>query len=181
MHGQARAEGQGAESDGDVNDGQDSETEDRKPTADERKADDVVCPLIPWAKSEVLVRELINMYKPSHVVSFCTGEGEEMLACVREKVPYLGIVASKRHTDIVKQHVRLVIALEQLDGIADGFADVRVLSRTRSVGGEDHEPEETGAAAKDSKAIVSIDAAATGIDSDDMVDALMADLTGAEE
>ena len=182
LKGQAHAMAQGAETDDDGNEDERSQADDdvnEEKNADGREKS-VICPLIPWAKSESLVRELINMYQPSHVVSFCTGEGEEMLACAREKVGFLGLVACKRHADVVQQHVRHVIVMEQLDGINDGFG-CRVLSRTRSVGGEDA-PEQ---------AIVKNEPAATGSDAgvkhdladigEEDMDALMGDLMDNEE
>ena len=93
--------------------------------------------MIPWAKSETLVRELLNIYQPTHVVSFCIGEGEELLACVRHRIGCVGFACSEHHAELVKQHVRCIIVLEQLDGTCNGFQEPRVLSRAASLGGEE--------------------------------------------
>ena len=74
------------------------------------------------------------------MISFCIGEGEELLAAVHEKVLYVGFARSAKQVEVVRQHVTSVIILEFLDSVDDGFLERRFLSRARSVGGAELKP-----------------------------------------
>ena len=78
-------------------------------------------PLVPWAKSESLCQEMINVFRPTHQIIMACGEGEDLLAGVRDKVPTLCMVRSHTHAEVVKQHVLATMISEHMDSVDDGF------------------------------------------------------------
>ena len=113
-----------------------------------REPAEMVYPLVPWAKSEALSREIQNIYQPTHQVIFAGGEGEDALAAVREKVPTLVMVNCTEHAEVMRQHLISTIMLEHANSVDDGFVFGKFLSRERSVGGESVTPEPGKPAAK---------------------------------
>ena len=104
-------------------------------TQEEDEAEEIV-PLVPWAKSEAVSRDMLNIYKSTHQIVFAGGEGEDALAGVRRKMPTLVLVRNNKHASVMRQHVLSTIMLEHADSVSDGFFFKRCLVRTRSVGGE---------------------------------------------
>ena len=103
---------------------------------EEEEEEEPVVPLVPWAKSEAVSREMINIYQVTHQVIFAGGEGEDAMAGVRERTPTLVLVRSAMHASVMKQHLVSTMMLEHADTIDDGFLFRKMLVRNRSVGGE---------------------------------------------
>ena len=72
---------------------------------EEEEEEEPVVPLVPWAKSEAVSREMINIYQVTHQVIFAGGEDEDAMAGVRERIPTLVLVRSAMHAIVMKQHL----------------------------------------------------------------------------
>ena len=70
-------------------------------------------------------------------VSVHVGEGEEVLASVRNQKPVLGFVSNELHKRMVRQHVLSVVLQEYMEDIEDGFVFRRRLRKQRSALGDD--------------------------------------------
>ena len=101
------------------------------------QVDEDVMPLVPWAKSEAVSREMLNIHKTTHQVIFASGEGEDALAGVRHKIPTLVFVRNEKHASVMSQHLVSTMMLEHCDSVSDGFFFSRCLVRVRSVAGEE--------------------------------------------
>ncbi len=103
------------------------------------------CPLFCWEQSELLWRELINMYRPrgsiGGLVDFTAGSGIAALAAARDKVLYLGFARTAAHKEAIMELLHAQIVGEMIDGKSDGFLARRFLSRQRSLtGGHSGDP-----------------------------------------
>jgi hypothetical protein len=98
-----------------------------------------VVPLFTWENSEILWRELLNMYRPKGsvggVVDFTVGSGMAALACMRHKVLYAGFARTAEHAAFIRSFLILLIVGELIDGKNDGFMLRKFLGRQRSLGG----------------------------------------------
>jgi hypothetical protein len=99
---------------------------------------DPCVPLCPWAKSEMTAREMLNVARPTAVVIPMAGEGEDLLAAIRDKITATAFFRNTKHMNIVLEHMKSVIVSEVLDSVDDGFLEKRHLKRMRSVGGMTH-------------------------------------------
>jgi hypothetical protein len=132
----------GDDKSGEENDGGDDKSGDK--SGEENDGDDhdaaagYIVPLMPWAKSERQVLEWCNMIRPTHVVSFTPGQGEEMLACVRTKTIFVGFYASELHKTVSIEYVSSCVLSEIFDNVDNGFGkSKRQLRKTASVGTEE--------------------------------------------
>jgi hypothetical protein len=131
------AEDQEDEDDDEDLEGKEEEEEEEEEEAEgEDAGEEPVVPLVPWAKSEAVSREMINIYQITHQVIFAAGEGEDALAGVRERIPTLAFVRNAMHAVVLRQHVVSTMMLEHADTVDDGFFFRKCLVRARSVGGE---------------------------------------------
>ena len=103
--------------------------------SDEEMPLPVLVPLVPWASSEKLHLEICTMYDVTHVVGWNLGQGELAIACIREKLQFVGFAVNQDALDIAREHVRSVMLEEHLRNINDGFLFRRELRTQRSVGG----------------------------------------------
>jgi hypothetical protein len=101
--------------------------------------DGYVVPLFTWENSEILWRELLNMYRPQGsvggVVDFTAGTGLAALAAVRHKILYAGFARTADHINYIRASLVLMIVGELIDGKNDGFLLRRFLGRQRSLDG----------------------------------------------
>ena len=112
--------------------------EPEQPVAQET-LDSCIVPLFTWENSEVLWRELLNMYRPQGsvggVVDFTAGSGLAALAAARHKIMYAGFARMSDHVAFVHSFLILMIVGELIDGKSDGFMLRKFLSRQPSLGG----------------------------------------------
>lgn len=89
--------------------------------------------LYPWENSELLCRELLNMYQATGVIEQNAGRSSWALACVRGQILYTGFVRAEAHGRCVKEYVAAAILSEMLDQACDGFQNRGMHFLSRSV------------------------------------------------
>ena len=96
-------------------------------------------PLFPHGSSEVLGRELLNLFgaleggRSREVIDLAPGAGSLAHACCRESCLYTGVVAKQIHADIIRAGIRLNIVKELILNCRDGYTSSRYLKKSRSV------------------------------------------------
>ena len=74
------------------------------------------------------------MRQVTHAIGWNLGQGELAIACIREKLQFLGFAVNQEALDVAREHVRSVMLEEHVRNINDGFLFRRDLRRQRSVG-----------------------------------------------
>jgi hypothetical protein len=114
--------------------------------AGKRPPDSALLPW-PWASSELMMREAINMYRgsgKSSVVDFCPGLGAAALAATRDNITYSCFTLNEKHTQVMWQAMLLIATVEVFRCVPGALCPERV-PRDRFLAGA-HEDQPDGAA-----------------------------------
>ena len=105
-------------------------------TDDDEIQQPVVVPLYPWAVSEKVQQEFLNIHQVTHALAWNAGQGELAIACIRNKVHFLGFAVNDVAVAVAREHVTSVMLEEHVRNVNAGFLFGRALRTNRSLGGD---------------------------------------------
>ena len=113
----------------------------------------VLVPLYPWAVSEKMHREFINIYGVTHGLAWNLGQGEAAIAFIRGKKQFVGLAVNAVARDAACEHVKSVMLEEHLLSANDGFLFRKTLRTQASLGGgsDDHQGNHSSAGSRGTK------------------------------